>query len=90
MDGLKPDAPLDCAEVVRNLWEYLDRRANPELVDAIDEHLARCVGCQAHFEFERRLVTNLAALRGRHSDPARLRNEVLEVLREAGVDESKS
>ena len=48
MESLTPPTPLDCAEVVRSLWEYLDRRADAALLGAIDEHLALCTGCRAH------------------------------------------
>jgi anti-sigma factor (TIGR02949 family) len=85
MDSTTPERPLDCAEVVRQLWEYLDGRADADRVDAIDEHLARCDGCRAHFEFEERLVRTIAELRKQHSDPARLRAEVLAALRAAGM-----
>lgn len=88
MESLTPRTPLDCAEVVRSLWEYLDGRADAELLGAIDEHLALCNGCRAHFDFERRLVTTLAGLRRQHPDSVRLRAAVLEVLREAGLGES--
>ena len=78
------DNGLDCAEVVRALWEYLDGRADDDLVAGIDAHLAWCEGCRAHFAFEERLVKTLAGLRREHSDPERLRTAVLEVLRAAG------
>jgi anti-sigma factor (TIGR02949 family) len=85
MDSMTPERRLDCAEVVRSLWEYLDGRASSDDVSAIDEHLAWCEGCRAHFEFEERLVKNIAALREQHSDPVRLRTEVLAALRAAGM-----
>ena len=85
MNPLTPDNGLDCAEVVRALWEYLDGRAGEVLVAGIDAHLSWCDGCRAHFEFERRLVENISELRRRHSDPARLRAAVVSVLREAGM-----
>jgi anti-sigma factor (TIGR02949 family) len=88
MESSTPDTRLDCAAVVRALWEYLDGRASPELVGDIDEHLARCEGCRAHFEFEERLVETIAALRRQHSDPVRLRQQVLGVLRAAGMGRS--
>ena len=40
MESSTPDTRLDCAAVVRALWEYLDGRASPELIGDIDEHLA--------------------------------------------------
>jgi anti-sigma factor (TIGR02949 family) len=85
MDSSSPDPRLDCAAVVRSLWEYLDGRASAELVGGIDEHLDRCEGCRAHFAFEERLVKTIAALRKEHSDPARLREAVLAALRDAGL-----
>lgn len=88
MDHMTPGTPLDCAEVVRALWDYLDGRAPAEQVVAIDDHLAACDGCRAHFAFEARLVNTLSELRRQHSDPARLRQEVLAVLREAGFGEA--
>lgn len=84
---MTPGTNLDCAEVVRALWEYLDKRADGELVAGIEAHLAWCEGCRAHFAFEERLVKTLAALRRQHSDPQRLRSAVLEVLRAAGMGE---
>jgi len=78
-------SPLECREVVSQLWEYLDERLEPESVVAIDEHLALCEGCRALAGFEKRLVGTLAGLRGRHTDPVRLREDVLAVLRQAGL-----
>lgn len=88
MESSTPDTRLDCATVVRALWEYLDGRASPELVGDIDEHLARCEGCRAHFTFEERLVETIAGLRRQHSDPVRLRQLVLGVLRAVGMGRS--
>jgi anti-sigma factor (TIGR02949 family) len=85
MDSSSPDTRLDCATVVRSLWEYLDGRASAELVGDIDEHLDKCDGCRAHFAFEERLVRTIATLRKQHSDPERLRLAVLKVLRDAGL-----
>jgi len=80
-----PQPPPECAQVVRQLWEYLDGRVDPESVAAIEEHLAECEGCRAFAAFEKRIVTTLSSLRGRHSDAGRLREDVLKVLREAGM-----
>lgn len=82
---MPPEKPLDCSEVVRALWEYLDGRASAGQAKAIDEHLAWCEGCRAHFRFEERLIQTISELRKEHSDPARLREEVLAALRAAGM-----
>jgi anti-sigma factor (TIGR02949 family) len=85
VDPSTSETPLDCSEVVRSLWEYLDRRAGTDLVAEIDRHLALCDGCRAHFAFEERLIKTISGLRKEHSDPQRLRDEVLRVLRAAGL-----
>lgn len=86
MEPVSPQQPPpECAQVVRQLWEYLDGRVGPESVAAIEEHLAECDGCRAFAAFERRIMKTLSGLRGRHSDVGRLRADVLKVLREAGM-----
>ena len=85
MHSMNPGVPLDCEQVVRALWDYIDRRADAVSVAAIEAHLAECAGCRAHAEFEQRLVTSLSGLRRQHSDPGRLREEVLKTLKAAGL-----
>lgn len=76
---------VNCDEVVRALWEYIDGRMERDSLGRIEDHLARCEGCRAHAAFEERLVRTLAGLRKQHSDPERLREHVLKVLRDAGL-----
>ncbi|HJS42306.1 MAG TPA: zf-HC2 domain-containing protein [Gemmatimonadales bacterium] len=83
------DDRRDCASVVRDLWEYLDGRAGPANAEEITAHLEWCDGCRAHFAFEERLVQTLAQLRREHSDPVRLRAEVLGALQAAGFGRSR-
>lgn len=85
MRPLTPGDPLDCEQVVRALWDYIDRRAEAWTLAAIEDHLARCDGCRAHAEFEQRLVTALSGLRTQHSDPKRLREDVMKMLKAAGL-----
>lgn len=86
----KPPSPRECRDVVSALWEYLDGRLEPESVVAIEDHLALCEGCRAFADFEKRLVGTLSGLRGRHTDPVRLREDILTVLREAGLPDNGS
>ena len=85
MCPMTPDPIPDCAEVVRALWEYIDERMESADLSRIEDHLDRCEGCRAHAAFEERLVRTLAGLRKQHSDPERLREQVLKVLRDAGL-----
>jgi len=78
----------ECVEVVRQLWEYLDGRARPESVASIEDHMAQCRGCRAIAEAETELLRSLSKLRGQHSDPQRLREDVLKVLEAAGLGEA--
>ena len=89
MRTLTPDSPMSCEEAVRSLWDHIDRRVEPESLAAIEDHLARCDDCRAHAEFEARLVKSLSELRGRYSDVVRLRENVLKVLRAAGMGAGK-
>lgn len=85
MRRMTPGVPLDCEQVVRALWDYIDRRADAVTLGAIDDHLAQCEGCRAHADFEARLVSALSGLRKQHSDPGQLREEVLKMLKAAGL-----
>jgi len=85
MQPVNSDDRRDCADVVRALWEYLDHRASDAHAAEIEAHLSWCDGCRAHFAFEERLVQTIAGLRRQHSDPVRLRAEVIALLRAAGL-----
>ena len=81
-------SPADCQTVVRALWDYLDRQLAEPQMAAIDAHLAECANCRAHSEFEKRLIDEIGAVRGEHSDPAVLRVRVLDTIRRARKEES--
>jgi anti-sigma factor RsiW len=36
---------MDCAEIERRLWEYLDGALPPEEAAAVRGHLGHCAGC---------------------------------------------
>jgi anti-sigma factor (TIGR02949 family) len=77
--------PPDCESVVRALWDHLDGETDPETTRSIDEHLASCEGCRSHADFERDVVERISALRREHSNPDRLKSEVLAALQDAGL-----
>ncbi len=41
-----------CREIVRQLWPYLDGALPDDLQVRVSEHLAGCVNCRSHYDFE--------------------------------------
>jgi anti-sigma factor (TIGR02949 family) len=76
---------LDCEAVMRQLWDYLDEELSADRMTAIREHLAVCARCYPQYEFERSFLTALDRAQQAHSDPARLRNRVVDALRAEGM-----
>lgn len=54
---------MRCEEALRLLAQFLDRELDDHDDAAVEEHLATCRACFSRAEFERRLRTQLAALR---------------------------
>lgn len=79
-----PPASLDCGAVVRQLWDYLDRRLGPEDAAVIDAHLAACALCPPHFAFERAFLDAVARARAEARDVTTLRDRVLTALHARG------
>lgn len=52
--------PLDCEEVVRELWDWLDDELPRERWSAIQDHLANCTGCSEHVTFARGFLSKVA------------------------------
>jgi hypothetical protein len=46
-------AKLSCGEVVREIWDWLDREQSRERWSQIESHLATCTGCTEHVDFAR-------------------------------------
>lgn len=56
-----PIAPLDCEQTARWLWDHLDAELTPAQHAAVEQHLAQCPECAAHFAFEERFLRALGA-----------------------------
>ena len=54
---------IDCEEVMRMLFSYLDGEVSDEHRSEMDHHLALCRSCFSRAEFEKRLRAHLADLR---------------------------
>jgi anti-sigma factor (TIGR02949 family) len=77
---------MDCTDVVRQLWDYLDGELTDESMDAIRGHLAECRQCYPQFDFERTFLEAVAATRREHPAPNMVRRKVLAKLRKAGLE----
>jgi predicted anti-sigma-YlaC factor YlaD len=54
---------MECSEVERRLWEYLDDELSPEEAWAIGTHLGGCRGCRPAYQCDRALLERLAHCR---------------------------
>jgi anti-sigma factor (TIGR02949 family) len=80
-------APIDCAEVMERLYEYIDGELDaPDLVERIRAHLEACERCYPHYRFEKAFLRFLAEQRVR-GVPPELRRRVFErILEEERTD----
>lgn len=56
------NAPLECEEVLRHLFDYLDGVVDEGLRQSMGEHLERCRSCFSRAQFETRLREHLRAI----------------------------
>lgn len=75
---------MDCLDVVRQLWDYLDGELTDESMSEIRTHLAECRDCYPHYDFERAFLDAIAATRNEHPAPNQVRRKVLAKLRKSG------
>lgn len=75
---------MNCEDVMRQLWDYLDGELTPERMQAIEAHLAMCGRCHPQAEFERAFLRAVAQVQREPSDTERLAARVMAVLRAEG------
>jgi anti-sigma factor (TIGR02949 family) len=61
---------LDCEEVLRVIFAYLDGELEPIGRARVEAHLERCRGCFSRAEFERRLKRHMTGLASEPVSPA--------------------
>jgi anti-sigma factor RsiW len=54
---------MECSEVERRLWEYLDDELSPEEAGAIGVHLGWCHCCRPAYQCDRAFLQRLAHCR---------------------------
>ena len=90
--GMSSDAMsapmLDCESVMRQLWDYLDAELTPDRMEMIRMHIEMCKRCYPQYQFERSFLDAVSARRRTHSDPERLRTNLLAALQSRGLSET--
>lgn len=77
---------LSCSEVLERLFEYLDGELEATTASQVREHLEKCRRCYPRLEFERAFMEALNRARAGEEPPRDLRNRVVDVLREEGLE----
>lgn len=67
---MKGPEPLDCEEVLRVIFAYVDGELGGADHERVEAHLERCRSCFSRAEFERRLKGHLAELASEPVSPA--------------------
>lgn len=79
---------LNCDEVMRQLWDYLDGELTPDRMKAINGHLAMCARCYPQYKFEEEFLGVLGRARCEHSNPSGLRKRVMDELYRNGFKDA--
>ena len=87
--GEDPDSGacgISCEEALEQLFEYLDGELEGESREQVARHFEVCRRCYPRLRFERSFMEAVQRVeRGEHA-PAGLRNRILEVLDEEGLE----
>jgi anti-sigma factor (TIGR02949 family) len=76
---------LDCAAVMRQLWDYLDGELDAEREGALRMHLSMCERCTGQAEFARLFLRAVKTARTQAEPSQPLRLRVANALVEAGM-----
>ena len=74
----------DCADVLRQLWDFLDQELTPERMVVVRAHLDRCASCYPEYDFEKIFLEAVATTGRQRCASAQLRERVFACLRDAG------
>ncbi len=73
---------LHCEEVVRLLWQFMDRELDPATTRRLQEHIRECRNCGPRHEFEARLRAIIQEKCAGQPAPEPLRRRVMALLQE--------
>ncbi|MDB4892541.1 MAG: putative zinc-finger [Gemmatimonadetes bacterium] len=77
--------PEICREIVRQLWPFLDGALPDDLQARVSDHLAGCVNCRSHYDFERAFLEAVRASSNFGDEFEPLRARVLAALAAEGM-----
>lgn len=84
--GRPPVEMLSCREVLERLFEYLDGELESPTEIQVEAHLEKCRRCYPRLQFERSFMDALERARSGKAPPRDLRNRVVSVLAEEGLE----
>ena len=73
--------PLDCDDVVKQIWDWLDNELPDDRWAAIENHLATCTGCSEHVAFARSFLSKIAEPNSAASDVSTLKERIRTALK---------
>lgn len=71
---------IDCDEVMRQLFDFLDDEVDVAAHDEIHQHIEECRSCFSRVEFERQLKERIQGA-GKDSAPESLQQRVTELMK---------
>ena len=79
-------APIqeECLAVVRHLWDLLDDQLSEAQANRLRGHIGDCEICHRYRLYQEDFLEAMAAYRGQFGAPSRVKETVLDSLREAG------
>jgi mycothiol system anti-sigma-R factor len=79
----------DCAEVLAEVWLFLDRECDQERRAVLARHLDECAPCLAEYGLDEKLKTLLATKCGGEQAPSGLRDKLRRQIRFAVLEQAE-
>lgn len=86
----KPALDNECAEVLRDVWQFLDNEMDPANRAAVEAHLDGCSPCLEEANLDQKLKALVQAKCGGDLAPQQLREKLVSHLRSVTVTSVKA
>ena len=84
MTNDKTTREIDCDEVMRQLFDYLDDEVEIAAGDEIHHHIEECRSCFTRVEFEKQIKDRVRSA-GKDSAPESLRNRITDLMKDFSI-----